>query len=51
MRNIMNKASAIVTGGFELRTEIKPPVHFPHHFYDERGAQMYERVMNLIKTL
>ena len=51
MQVIMNRASSIVTGGFELRTEIKKPIYHPSHFYDKRGAKMYERVMNLIKTV
>ncbi len=40
----MAEASAVVLDGFRLRTEVKR-VRFPERYMDERGAQMWARLM------
>jgi DNA polymerase-1 len=47
MRACMAEASRIVLGGFEIRTDVKI-FRYPERFTDERGAVMWQRVMNLI---
>ncbi len=46
-RTVMAEASRIVLGGFEIRTDVKI-VRYPERFMDERGAVMWQRVMDLI---
>lgn len=47
MRQAMAEASRIVLSGFELGTDAKIAC-FPCRYMDERGAQMWDRVMKLI---
>jgi DNA polymerase-1 len=47
MRAIMQTASRIVLGGFELRTDAEI-VRYPANYSDPRGAVMWQRVMGLI---
>lgn len=48
MRAIMAKASRIVLGGFELRTEAET-FEYPRRFMDEdRGRVMWELIMKLL---
>jgi DNA polymerase I-like protein with 3'-5' exonuclease and polymerase domains len=43
----MAEASAVVLGGFELRTEAKI-VRWPDRYMDDRGREMWERVRRLL---
>lgn len=45
-QNIMRQASAVVLGGFELESDVKI-VAAPNRFMDERGVDMWNRVMRL----
>ena len=47
MQDAMREASRIVLDGFELGTDAKT-VRYPDRYMDERGATMWERVLNLI---
>jgi hypothetical protein len=47
MRQAMAEASHIVLDGFELGTDAQIVRH-PDRYMDERGAVMWDRVMNLI---
>jgi DNA polymerase-1 len=47
MRACMAEASRIVLSGFEIRTDVKI-FRYPERFADERGAVMWQRVMDLI---
>ena len=47
MQDAMREASRIVLDGFELGTDAKI-VRYPDRYMDERGAAMWERVMELI---
>jgi len=47
MRQAMAEASRIVLNGFELGTDAQF-VRYPDRYMDERGALMWDRVMNLI---
>ena len=47
MQDAMREASRIVLDGFELGTDAKI-VRYPDRYMDERGATMWERVMELI---
>jgi DNA polymerase family A len=47
MRQAMAEASRIVLDGFELGTDAQI-VRYPDRYMDERGATMWDRVMNLI---
>ena len=44
---LMKKASAIVLAGFELRSDVNT-VCYPQRYMDERGLQMWNKVMPLI---
>jgi hypothetical protein len=51
----MTEASGIVLNGFAIRTDCpdepnKYPhvIRYPHRFMDERGAEMWTRVVSLI---
>jgi DNA polymerase I len=48
MQDAMREASRIVLDGFELGTDAKI-VRYPDRYTDERGAVMWDRVMNLIR--
>jgi len=47
MRQAMAEASRAVLGGFEMRTD-EHTIRYPQRFMDERGALMWQRVMNLL---
>ncbi|WP_083519252.1 DNA polymerase [Bradyrhizobium jicamae] len=47
MKAAMAKASRLVLGGFELRTDINVVRH-PDRYQDPRGAAMWQRVVELI---
>jgi DNA polymerase-1 len=47
MQEAMREASRIVLNGFELGTDAQI-VRYPDRYIDERGAVMWDRVMNLI---
>ena len=48
MQDVMREASRIVLSGFELGTDAKI-VRYPDRYMDERGATMWQRVMELIR--
>lgn len=50
MQAIMAEASRIVLGGFELTSDAKI-VRWPERYVDEKGAEMFERVMRLLAEL
>jgi len=50
MQQAMREASRIVLGGLELRSDIVY-VHSPDRYSDERGAKMWNCVMELIDEL
>jgi DNA polymerase I len=50
MQSAMRAASRAVLGGFELRTEVKP-VRFPERYMDKRGADMWDRTMQLLDEI
>jgi hypothetical protein len=45
---LMRRASRIVNGGFELGTDAKV-VRSPDRYEDERGVEMWARVMELLE--
>jgi hypothetical protein len=47
MREAMREASSVVLAGFELGSDVKT-VCYPERYGDERGAEMWARVMRLI---
>jgi DNA polymerase I len=47
MQDAMREASRIVLNGFELGTDATIVLH-PDRYMDERGAEMWDRVMKLI---
>jgi DNA polymerase-1 len=47
LREAMNEASRAVLDGFELRTDVRV-VKYPDRFMDDRGAVMWQRVMQLL---
>jgi hypothetical protein len=47
MRAAMARASRVILGGFELRTDVHR-VLYPHRYHDGRGTVMWDRVMKLI---
>ena len=49
-QDAMREASAIVLGGFELRTDAKI-VRYPDRYADDRGRAFFERVVELLDTL
>jgi hypothetical protein len=46
----MAEASAVVLGGFELRTDAKV-VRYPDRYMDERGVRMWETVSTILDRL
>ena len=50
MQAIMAEASRIVLGGFELSSEAKI-VRWPDRYTDEKGAEMFDRVMRLLSEV
>jgi hypothetical protein len=50
MQVAMREASAVVLGGFELGTDAQV-CRYPDRFMDERGKDMWGRVMGLIAQL
>ena len=46
----MREASAVVLAGFELGTDAQVS-RYPDRFMDERGKDMWDRVMGLIAQL
>lgn len=50
MQDIMAEASAIVLGGFRLRTDAEVFRH-PERYSDERGAKMWKTVMDILDEL
>jgi DNA polymerase I-like protein with 3'-5' exonuclease and polymerase domains len=50
MREIMRKAGLAITGDLEVRTDAKV-MHWPDRYMDKRGQAMWEKVMELLKTL
>ena len=49
MQGLMAEASAIVLGGFELRSDVKI-IPSPERYLDPRGKAMWERVEELLST-
>ena len=49
MRDIMTKAGRAVTGGLDIRTDAEV-VRWPDRYMDERGKEMWEKVMSLLDT-
>jgi DNA polymerase-1 len=47
MQKYMREASRIVLGGFELETEDKE-IRYPDHYCDDRGKEMYAKVVQLL---
>ena len=45
---LMAKASSIVLGGFELRTEVKA-VRYPERYQDPRGAELWATIWDLLE--
>jgi DNA polymerase-1 len=50
MQAIMAEASRVVLNGFELGSDVKI-VRYPDRYVDEKGAEMFERVMRLLSDL
>ena len=48
MRDIMRRASRAVLEGFEIRTDAVI-VKYPERYMDERGSEMWERIMRLLE--
>ena len=46
-QRLMRKASRVVLGGFEIRTDAEI-VRYPNRYIDERGVEMWQRVMALL---
>jgi hypothetical protein len=49
MRDFMRRAGIAVTGGLEVRTDATV-IRFPDRYMDERGVDMWGRVMALLET-
>jgi hypothetical protein len=47
LREIMRHAGVVVTGGLEIRTDVKV-VRYPDRYVDPRGAEMWGRVLSLL---
>ena len=47
MRALMSKAARAVTGGLDVRTDVKI-ARWPDRYTDKRGEGMWRRVMNLL---
>ena len=50
MQAIMAEASRVVLGGFELSSDAKV-VRWPDRYVDEKGGEMFQRVMRLLEEL
>jgi DNA polymerase I len=50
MREIMSKAGRAVTGGLDVRTDVKI-VRWPERYMDKRGESMWGKVMALLERL
>ena len=50
LREHMAEASRVVLYGFEVRTDAKI-VRYPDRYKDERGREMWDRVMSLIESV
>lgn len=50
MKAIMAEASRVVLNGFELSSDVTI-VRYPDRYRDEKGAEMFERVMRLLEGL
>jgi hypothetical protein len=48
MRALMSKAARAVTGGLDVRTDVKI-ARWPDRYMDKRGEGMWRRVMNLLE--
>ena len=48
MRPLMSKAGRAVTGGLDVRTDVKI-ARWPDRYMDKRGEGMWRRVMNLLE--
>ena len=49
MQSAMVEASALVLGGFRLRTTVEQVVRYPNRFMDEkRGRRMWEIIRELV---
>jgi DNA polymerase-1 len=48
--SVMCRASKIVLSGFPLRTDAKI-IRYPERYSDERGKEMWEKVMGLLNDL
>ena len=48
MRQIMTRASEVVTGGLAIRIDCKV-VRFPERYMDPRGRSMWDRIMDLLR--
>jgi DNA polymerase I len=46
-QEVMQKASKIILGGFELQTEAKI-IRYPDRYTDKRGIEMFAKVMQLL---
>ena len=49
MRDMMKKAGRAVTGGLDIRTDAEI-VRWPDRYMDERGREMWQKVMSLLST-
>ena len=49
-QEIMEEASAIVLDGFRLRSDAEVFI-YPDRYYDERGAEMWDKVQTIFKNL
>jgi DNA polymerase-1 len=47
MREILSRAGSYVTGGIRVRTDAKV-IRFPNRYMDDRGIEMWNRVVTLI---
>ena len=51
MREIMSKAGRAITGGLDVRTDKPEVVRWPDRYMDEKGAEMWGKVMTLLEAL
>jgi DNA polymerase I len=47
MQALMSRAGRAVTGGLDVRTEVKP-IRWPGRFMDKRGAAMWDRIVGML---
>ena len=50
LRGYMAEAGRLVTGGLEVRTDVYE-VRYPKRYTDERGAEMFERALQLLEKV